>query len=131
MSKASLEAMGIINPHAKLAFTQMHFNQINNEGHYNNIVAYIKRKKVLIENENIKWRQDGRLSLLAKVREIKNKPKHSAKEMAEFRRDYPAFNSWKTDCIKLRLSKVYSNHFQSQEDQRMKEDETCPCWIVI
>lgn len=104
----------------------MHFNAIKDEDHYNNIVNYIKRKKLLIENDNILWRQDNRASILSKIRELKNKPKHTPEEMAEFRRDYPAYNAWKSDAIKLRLSKVFTNHLQSLEDQRLKEDENLP-----
>lgn len=46
--------------------------------------------------------------------------------MAKFRQEYPAYNSWKTDYIRLRLGKVYVSYLQSLEDQRMKEDENLP-----
>lgn len=126
MSKASLESMGITNPNAKLALMQLHFNQIKDQEHFDNIVKYIKRKQVLMENDNILWRQDNRTSILAKIRELKHKPKHTPEEMAEFRQDYPNYNSWKGDAIRLRLSKNFTNHLQSLEDQRLIEDQNYP-----
>lgn len=101
MSKASLEAMGITNPNAKLALIQLLYNQIKDQEHFENIVKYFKRKTVLMENDNIMWKQDCRSSILSKIRELKNKPRHTVDEMAEFRQDYPVYNSWKSDAIRI------------------------------
>lgn len=46
--------------------------------------------------------------------------------MDKFRKDYPFYNSWKTDCIRHRLEKIYVSDLQSFEDQRMREDENIP-----
>jgi len=126
MSKASLEAMGIYNMHAKTAFMNMHFNQIKSEEHFENIIKYIKRKIVLFENSDIGFKLDNRQSIISKIRDLKSRPKHTPAEMAEFRAEYPQYNSWKSDCLKLRLSKAFSDTLQSMEDQRMKEDENMP-----
>lgn len=126
MSRATLESMGIKNPNAKAAFMRMHFSPITSEEHYQNIVNYIKRKTVLYENEGIKYLPNNRKTVCQKIREMKNKPKHTPEEMAEFRHDYPQYNSWKKTSVQLRLSKSYTDELQSLEDQRMKEDQYLP-----
>lgn len=127
MSKALLETMGFTNPNAKVALMTCHFNTIKDQSHFDNLVNYIKKKTVVYENDSVKFSESNRFDILDKIRELKNnRNKHSKEEMDRFRKDYLAYNSWNSDCIKLRLSKVFSDHLQSLEDQRLKKDENIP-----
>lgn len=116
MSKASLEQI-TTNPSAKLAFMQMHYNTIKDQGHFDNLVRYCQKKKVVYENPIITFSEENKFDLLDRIRELKSqRSKHSPQEMDKFRKDYPFYNSWKTDSIKYRLGKTFVNHLQSLED---------------
>lgn len=126
MSKASLLAMGIRNPEGKTALLRMHFSPINGEDHYNNIVNYIRKKTLFYEDDTIPYYPGNRKSVLSKIRDIINKPKHTPEEMQEFRNDWPEYNSWKKKAVEHRLQKSFTDYLQSCEDQRMKEDRILP-----
>lgn len=126
MSIESLKQLGINNPSAKIAFMAMHFKEIKDQKHFDNCIAYLKRKTVIVDNESLEFKENKRSTLVNRVVSMKNKPKHSPEEMAEFRQEYPRQNSWKKDCVTLRLSKKDYEEFMSLERQRQTEDRVLP-----
>lgn len=126
MSLESLRQLGITNPNAKSAFMGMHFTEIKDEKHFNNCINYLRRKTVVVDDDRLEYKEPRTMTLVSKVKVLKSKPKHSAEEMAEFRQEYPKQNSWKRDCVNLRLSKRDYEGFMSLERQRQEEDRVLP-----
>ncbi|RNA00226.1 hypothetical protein BpHYR1_018376 [Brachionus plicatilis] len=121
LSKLTLEQMGISHHLAKQAINSMHYGEIKDHNHYENLVAYIQRKKVIYENANINWIPQGNRVLDA-IKRMKAPNKFSQEDMAHFRRMYPEPNAWHGDVIKLKLAKSYMDQLEQMEAQRYDED---------
>lgn len=126
MSIDSLKQLGITNPSAKSAFMGMHFTEIKDENHFNNCINYLRKKTVIIDDDRLEYTGNKTTTLVGRVKTMKKKPKHTKEEMDEFREEYPRQNSWKRDCVNLRLSKKDYEGFMSLERQRQEEDRVLP-----
>ncbi|RNA16168.1 hypothetical protein BpHYR1_029846, partial [Brachionus plicatilis] len=125
LSKITLEQMGISHHLARQAFNSMYYGEIKDFNHYENLVNYIQRKKVIYENTNITWVSQGN-RVMDTIERMKAPNKFSKDDMAHFRRMYPEPNSWHADVIKLKLTKSYTDQLEQMEAQRCDEDSKKP-----
>lgn len=117
VSRISLEQMGISHHLAKQAYNSMHFTDIGSEDHYNNTINYIKKKRVIYEDEEIKY-QSGCNRILDRIRQMKQPKKFSDDDMSQFRLMYPEPNDWHKDVVALKLQKSYVDQLEQMEAQR-------------
>ncbi|RNA26198.1 hypothetical protein BpHYR1_039663 [Brachionus plicatilis] len=125
LSKITLEQMGISHHLACQAFHSMHYGEIKDFNHWENLIGYIQKKKVLYENPNIIYVSQGN-RILETIERMKAPNKFSAEDMAHFRRMYPEPTSWHGDVIKLKLTKTYTDQLEQMESQRYSEDSRKP-----
>ncbi|RNA03899.1 hypothetical protein BpHYR1_054404 [Brachionus plicatilis] len=72
MSLKSFEKMGITIDEPRIAINAVHYDEIKEANHYNNLVNYLKKKTVIIDNENVIYRSTGSKILVYKKNEINN-----------------------------------------------------------
>lgn len=107
---------------AKAFFETARTNNINGPVHWNNLIAYLKRKdKIIVDDENIVY-NSGLSNLWQKLDEREAPTKFSPSDMREFRSRFPLINEWKKKAARLGLGKREVTQLMEMESQRKYED---------
>lgn len=120
---ATLHGMGIRGGiESKNLYGSANINNVKGPIHWNNIIAYLKKKDVIyVDNDAIEY-SGGLLSLWQVIDERKTPQKFATSDMEVFRYRYPIIDSWKKEAAQLNLDSKHVKKLMDLERQRKFEE---------
>ena len=104
--------------------------QVQSQQHFNNIIAYLKRKNgTFFEDESVVYGPKVN-PIWCMLEEAERPTTHSKEDMQEFRRKFPLIDAWRPYVAKLKMNpkkaKMIVDQLESMETQRKYEDVLSP-----